>query len=186
MAKVVPHFDIQNIQTQFLNRDIPVIIEIQDLNGVIAFEGVLEKIPEMHREQINFDRGMGNMIMHAPSRITFDDVELNFIEESPKKQEYIEHWVQQVFEDRNYIAHNYKNIKLISLEPRNAFVINIFGSRISSIEMKYSPEINPKFKIISKVFVRKVLFEKAGSPTLEIEFNLRLQIEKFEINYLSQ
>ena len=162
-----------------MKNNFPVIIEIGDSEGIMVFEGVLKERPSIHREPTEIPYMSTSTWIQ--SKYEWNHIELGFIEECEKKQNWISNWVNKTSSSitgrEGYASDYKKTINLISLDNDDRWAV--FGAMIISFNMIFHPEQNLKNVIKnSKIFRRKVLFEKKGNAIKEIGFYMTLSIDR--------
>jgi len=164
-----------------MNKNMPVIIELCDLEGIVTFEGSLKEMPKIETN-INEIAYMTTSNWVASS-YKWNHIELGFITECDKKQNWISDWVRKtshsIVGTEGYASDYKKTINLISLDSSNPYKWTLVGAMMVSFEMCFYPEQKLKnFIKNSKIFTRKVLFEKINNPTKEIGFNMTLNVDR--------
>lgn len=165
-----------------MKNNFPVLIEISDpIEGVVLFEGVLKERPSIQYDKIEVPYISTSTWVQG--KYEWNHIELSFIEECEEKQNWISNWVREttdVITGREGYASDYKKtIKLISLDSNDLHKWTLIGEMIVSFEVHICPEQNFKNVIKnSKIFKRKVLFEKKGNAIKEIGFHMTLSVDK--------
>jgi hypothetical protein len=164
-----------------MKNDFPVLIEIDDPEGIMVFEGVLKKRPSIHCDPTEIP--YISTSTWVQSKYEWNHIELGFIEECEKKQNWISNWVNKTSSSitgrEGYARDHKKTINLISLDNNDLYKWTVMGAMIISFNMIFHPEQNLKNVIKnSKIFRRKVLFEKKGNAIKEIGFHMTLSIDK--------
>ena len=165
-----------------MKNNFPILIEIDDKEeGVVLFEGVLKERPSIQYDQIEVPYISTSTWVQG--KYKWNHIELSFIEECEEKQKWISNWVNKTYHSiagrEGYASDYKKTINLISLDSNDLYRWTLMGAMIVSFKVDICPEQNFKNVIKnSKIFRRKVLFEKKGNAIKEIGFHMTLSVDK--------